>query len=485
MKNSALFLTVLLLSTTVVVGLELQGTAADSSLSGIIKSDTTWTKEAGPWNLTGNILIDGGATVTLASGAVLNLNEFYIRVNGTLIVKPGATINMKTMASYIQVNGILSARGTSENPIRINGGIGYIAWIAPPSYSSISFSASSTGWNDQTQSGSIIEYAVMNNTYLSVENSLRFANNIIDTGIESKSGSPVIYKNTIKSGLSISGGAAVITANTFDGGYITFYGENTGQENVVVSNNVICNSKTVIAGTPAGISFGGSWSWGGKFTVENNLITNCYIGVQIFSPNFDNLKTEFALRNNTITKNQVGIYISNSYSPTVTGNNIVGNDVSVKMVADYSGKSADISIPNNWWGTTSTAAIDQSIYDFNDDFNLGRITYTPILSSENTKAYPDSSISIPSTSPSPTQTPTTEQTSNSTVQPTTQPTTPTNPTQNPTSNPSNPTSNPTSAQSQSFFGSDWATAMIITLLTIVAVLLAVNILYMRRRSPKP
>jgi parallel beta-helix repeat protein len=477
MKTSVLFLTVVLLSVTIVSGVELQGTAAATSLSGIISSNATWSKEAGPWNLTGNVLIDAGVTVTLASGAVLNITDYYIRVNGTLIIQPGATINLKTMGSSIQVNGVLSARGTSDNPIRINGGMGYTVWIAPPSYSSISFSASSAGWNDQTQSGSIIEYAVMNNTYLSVDNSLRFANNIIDTGITSKSGSTVFYKNTIKSGLSISGGAAVITANTFDGGYISFYGENTGQENVVISNNVICNSKTAIAGTPAGISFGGSWSYGGNFTVEHNLITNCFIGVQIFSPNFDNLKTAFVLRDNTITKNQIGIYVSNSYSPTVTGNNIVGNDVSVKMVADYSGKSADIFIPNNWWGTTSTSAIDQSIYDFSDDFNLGKVSYSPILTSENTQAYPDSSVSIPSTSPTPIPTSTITQTTNSTAQPTTQPTA-----SKPITNQSIPTSNPTIAQSQSFFGADWTITVIILLLTVIAVLLAVNILYLRRRA---
>lgn len=473
MKYSALFLTALLLSMTIAGALELQGTTAAGSLSGIIKSNATWTKEAGPWSLTGNVLIDSGVTVTLASGAVLNLDEFYMRVNGTLIVQPGATINMKTMDSYIQVNGLLSARGSSENPIYIYGGIGYTAFIGPPSYSSISFSASSTGWNDQTQSGSIIEHAVVNNTFLIAANSLRVANNIIDTGIECKGGSSVIYKNTIKSALSISGGGAAITGNNFDGGFVTFSGEGNGA-NVVVSDNVINNSRTLISGTPAGISFGGSRSYGGKFTVENNLISNCFIGVQIFSPNYESLNADFVLRDNTITKNQIGIYVSNSYSPTVTGNNIVGNDVSVKMVADYSGKSADISIPNNWWGTTSTAAIDQSIYDFNDDFNLGKVTYTPILTSENTAAYPDSSASIPSTTPSPTLTPTTEPITNQTFQPTVSPTQ------------SSPlTSNPSDNSSQSILSVDWVTAAIITLLALIAALLAVNVFYLRRRAAKP
>lgn len=220
--------------------------------------------------------------------------------------------------------------------------------------------------------------------------------------------------------------------------------------------------------------FGGSWGGGGHVLVEKNLITDCYYGIQIFSPNFANLNTALTVKDNAIRNNQVGLYVSNRYNPTVTGNNIVGNVVSVKMVTDYSGQSADISIPNNWWGTTSTSAIDQSIYDFNDDFNLGKVTYTPILTSENTAAYPDSSVPIPSTSPLPTLTPTAEPHSNSTAQPTTQPT------QNPTV-----TSNPTEPTPQVPLSIDWATAVVIALLAVVAVLLAVNILYMRRRAAKP
>ncbi|NLF88988.1 hypothetical protein GX563_09230 [Candidatus Bathyarchaeota archaeon] len=472
MKKSALFLIAVLISLSIVSSLGFQGAIASSSVSGIISSNATWSREAGPWNLTGNVLIENGVTVTVEDGAVVNLNGYYIRVNGTMLVKPGVTINTQAQSGHIEVNGVFSARGTSANPIHIYGAEAYTVWIAPPVYSSIQFSALSTGWNEQSQSGSIIEYSVINSTVITIDTSLKLANNVIDTTIESKNDSPIIYKNTIKAALSITGGSPTITANTFDGGRITFYGDN-GQENVVISNNVI-SKPSEVSGGAAGLWFGGSWGGGGHVLVEKNLITDCYYGIQIFSPNFANLNTALTVKDNAIRNNQVGLYVSNRYNPTVTGNNIVGNVVSVKMVTDYSGQSADISIPNNWWGTTSTSAIDQSIYDFNDDFNLGKVTYTPILTSENTAAYPDSSVPIPSTSPLPTLTPTAEPHSNSTAQPTTQPT------QNPTV-----TSNPTEPTPQVPLSIDWATAVVIALLAVVAVLLAVNILYMRRRAAKP
>ena len=35
---------------------------------------------------------------------------------------------------------------------------------------------------------------------------------------------------------------------------------------------------------------------------------------------------------------------------------------------------------NNWWGTTSGTAIQGRIFDFNDDYTIGSVLYTPVLS---------------------------------------------------------------------------------------------------------
>lgn len=40
----------------------------------------------------------------------------------------------------------------------------------------------------------------------------------------------------------------------------------------------------------------------------------------------------------------------------------------------------DINASYNWWGTTDTAIIEDNIYDFNEDFRLGKVIYQPILS---------------------------------------------------------------------------------------------------------
>ena len=46
------------------------------------------------------------------------------------------------------------------------------------------------------------------------------------------------------------------------------------------------------------------------------------------------------------------------------------------------------SLSSNYWHTTSTKLIDKAIYDNNDDFNLGKIEYLPILTTPPETAYP-------------------------------------------------------------------------------------------------
>ena len=46
------------------------------------------------------------------------------------------------------------------------------------------------------------------------------------------------------------------------------------------------------------------------------------------------------------------------------------------------------SIAYNYWGTTSTTLIDKAIYDYTDNFNLGKILYLPLLATPPESTYP-------------------------------------------------------------------------------------------------
>ena len=68
-------------------------------------------------------------------------------------------------------------------------------------------------------------------------------------------------------------------------------------------------------------------------------------------------------------------------SPQITNNNIEDNlQYSLRL------GSTNISATNNWWGATHTQAINQTIYDFKNDFNLGIVNFVPFLNEPNPQA---------------------------------------------------------------------------------------------------
>ena len=84
------------------------------------------------------------------------------------------------------------------------------------------------------------------------------------------------------------------------------------------------------------------------------------------------------IQNNTITRNSAGLSIVSMVSPQITNNNIEDNlQYSLRL------GSTNISATNNWWGTTDTQAINQTIYDFKNDFNLGIVNFVPFLNEPN------------------------------------------------------------------------------------------------------
>jgi hypothetical protein len=67
----------------------------------------------------------------------------------------------------------------------------------------------------------------------------------------------------------------------------------------------------------------------------------------------------------------------------VHNNNLCATGYAIRNVSTY-----NISADSNWWNTTNTDTIDERIWDFNDDFNLGEVDYTPFLTSPSRLAPP-------------------------------------------------------------------------------------------------
>jgi hypothetical protein len=407
---TAIIISVLILAVTVHFGTAQSGT----NVTGIIYSDTTWTQANSPYTFTGPVAVNAGVTLTIQAGATVNLNTYYLEVNGTL-----------------------NAIGTSANPLYINS--------TSVNAGQIKFTVSSTSWNQQTGTGCTIQNAVINQTVISTSNcsikvsgntfndaggpfngnvaistdggsstisnntfnacgldtsdSSTISNNIITGGMGIYGGSPLVLDNAISGknsffmtsdeteytvaiedqcsptlinntigsiAFNMNGNGyaynifnALITGNTINGGI----GIGRGSGNVIISNNTI-STNGIIYSSVSVIST----------TINNNLIINTNIGLQI---------GDATVQNNTIANSQIGILLNSAVSPSIIWNNLENSSqYNIKL----SSTSNNINASNNWWGTTDTQAINQTIYDYKDDFNLGNVTFVPFLTAPNNQA---------------------------------------------------------------------------------------------------
>ncbi len=363
---------------------------ATTEVIGIISSDTTWTKANSPYSLTGPTAIAKGVTVTIEPGTDVHFN-----------------------INTLEVNGTLRAIGTSAEPITLDGGFRGGEPFGSSYYNGIlEFTSESNDWNAQTGTGCIIENVnvvslsiyihdvsvKLDNSVLSVlngdgrtlggleiygGNSVISNNLITDGSVAVDGGSPVFINNTmIDKKIHVQGGSPTIENNLF---YTGFSGISVSSDsNVRVVNNIIANCTGFAAHGRASVTF------------EHNLVLYCSGGCNIYGYDV-NVNVQY----NTIAFNKYGIHSAQS-STRIIYNNLENN-------TQYNlslGSSANLDATYNWWGTTDASAINQTIIDYKNDYNLGNVTFIPFLDAPNPQAPLISSFVEPSPSPSPSPSPT-------------------------------------------------------------------------------
>jgi len=168
-----------LLIIIMVIGFALAGTIQVSAeapgVITIISSDTTWTKADSPHNLTGPLLVSNGVTLTIEAGVTVNLEGYELRVDG-----------------------ILRVIGNVKDQIRFNDGL-------------IALTEFSTGWNEQTGTGCIIENAFFDNVEVNSNVALSIINSTINRQV-SVVGQSLVWGNEL-GWTSITGSSIPITKN--------------------------------------------------------------------------------------------------------------------------------------------------------------------------------------------------------------------------------------------------------------------------------
>jgi nitrous oxidase accessory protein NosD len=322
MKKACIAAVILIISIVIV---SMSVLLIGEKVSGNINSDTTW---SGTINLQGNITVSNGATLT---------------------IKPRTTVNLGTWT--LQIDGTLIAKGTNFQRIQLNGG-------------KIIFTANSTPWNEQTDSGCMIDNAISSSYLLTRSASAKISNCILNMPARDSrillidGGAPIISNN------QVIGNVHPIVYGLEGGDGIDFWDDS----NATISGNTIKNCMCAIS-----ISYQ-TRTFTGTVTIEHNLIiSNPVDGVYFGAPQ------KVVFQYNTITQNRFGLRVSGySNQSTFEKNNIYGNtNCSITLEATH--WTTDMTISNNWWGTTDTNAIAQSILDSKTNPKLGTVDFRPVL----------------------------------------------------------------------------------------------------------
>ena len=351
---------------TVILGLLLVGTMqfrpvqASTSVTGIISSDTSWTRANSPYRLTGPVGIEKDVTLNIEPGVQVYFDDHYMQVNGTLV-----------------------ARGSDNAPLSFLTGEGHT--------SEIIFKPSSKNWDEKTGTGSIIENGNI------PSNSFKITIN---------SASPKIAATYSQALITINGGSPLIVNNRFSG-HITIKNGTP-----IISNNIIIDSRVIVEnGSPKILNNTMQASptcvevTGGNPHILNNDITGFSVGISATSGIIERNYIhggpvgieigDGVVRNNTIQSGK-GILVQVSSKPAISYNNIpfatVGESGGISLTE---GANQVVNAADNWWGTTDEAAISESIFDSRKDFSLGTVNFVPFLTEPNPMAMPDPNIIIP------------------------------------------------------------------------------------------
>jgi hypothetical protein len=467
--------------------------SAAGSFHGVITQSATWTKANSPYTLDGPTSIASGVTITVEPGVTVNLNGYYLQVNGSLIVRGTASDKIHFTNGRVTYTSASSGGTVFENTITDELDTATTLTITKNTFNKLAAGGSSIVTDNTIANLGAEDSATITNNQITqsceVSGSTKVTQNNIQTRVVFRGGSTTtISNNQISDGVhcDAGGGTVIITDNqiTNTNNYPIIYitaAEATVTNNKIVGQNSpdsgirilgsyhssiqtrVTITGNQISGCKTGIDFYNGWG-----TIKQNAIINNDVGISISVSSDYYIPTPGTnvgtIEQNTIAKNGVGIqYSPEQLAVTVQNNNLQdNNNYNFKITG-----TDNISIPNNYWGTTSTDEIKQKIYDYNYDFNLGKVSYTPFLNQPATGA-PDVPSDIPTIAP--TQVPTN--------QPTTNPATGTPQ----TTTTATPTNAPSQPGNQIPFELNTVEVAILAVLVIIAVLLAVLIVTIRKKK---
>lgn len=343
-----------------------------TSVSGGIYSNTTWTKANSPYIVTDTIVVFPNVTLTIEPGVTIKFtaNKMLESRQGRILAV-GASNNQITFTS-----NAAQPNAGSWSCIRINGGnlVSQFTYCRFE-YAKVAIYNNHLSGNQNTTATTEINNSVFSNNergtfcigngggYTTISNSM-YNNNV-----SGAMGSNFVLDNCLCHD-NVIGVDIHPYYNTYS--YInncTLYKNHYGlaSSHVTDAAQYTIRNSSIICNTIAGIALG-------QFanivdTIYNCLIKNNPIGI------LDSFGSGLFLQKCIIEANEIGLRLKES-NKQFTCNKIANNLVWDVYCAKAFGST--LNIPNNDWSTSNTSTISTKIYDGYDNFNLSIVNFSPV-----------------------------------------------------------------------------------------------------------
>jgi hypothetical protein len=350
---------------------------SQTSVSGGIYQNTTWTLAGSPYIVTGSIVVFPGKTLTIAPGCEVRFNADYTFNTGNFI--------------YLEIRGTLIAMGTDANKIKFTSSDttdGFYNWQG------ISLKGSQGGtcqldrielhnswygiYNDISEPGITYNFnncCFKNNNYaIQLNADLNFVNTVFE-------------KNGVGKAAQISYGSVAASNCQFTENFCSMTWSNsinltdcvfTGNSNNIIGclgsiqNCSFLNNDFAITES-SGLQISNSLFDGngvaidesGSSTISNSVFINNSIAVKLGENSY--------LTNNSITENGTGVQVggSNPSSVQVMDNKLCNNvNYNLENLTDK-----NFQVNTNCFCSSDSATIENGIYDGYDDITRGLVNY--------------------------------------------------------------------------------------------------------------